>query len=252
MGQTQTLGLELHNPLPVPVQVRLGVPESSSGGASAFTLSPHSPSGNFTLAPDERVRVSVDFRPTLAGSHLAFLRVLGSSDCPERFVMLQGRGVEAVVTWQPETVECGPIPLGLEARRAVRFTNAGVEPVEVRALAVDGAAFSLPDAAPLLLAGAGGTAEVSVACAPTALGPTSGLLGFQLSLAGQPSGQVPLRAFGGGPDIDVSPTHLSFGRVAFVPEAAGQVSSRRRLFVRNLGSHSEDASGQSPPGPHRR
>ncbi len=238
----------ISNPMEEPVTAVIGSITSSSGGEGGFTVRSEGEvlgaSGSQWSIPAGGTRtLEVAFLPLEVGPYLASLRIHnGSPGCEETQVTLEGTGVSSVLTWAPAMVECGWVPPGNSRKQTLTFTNEGEVPVELTNLRSSNAAEVQVSASTLHVPARGGTAQVEVTCSPTALGPRQTTFTFGTDLRTLPAGQVQVRMWGGGPEIEVEPFPLlDFGRVPLVDGGIGRPaqdasSSRRTLRVRNLGN----------------
>lgn len=226
VGDTVSLDLELTNPTDTVRVAAIGVPMGT--GASGYAVS----GGSLSVPPHGSAKTLVRFSPTELRTYTAQLGVRVSADCPQLQVALTGKGVDQVLSWAPTPLDLGYVPLSATSTKKLTFTNLAPTAVTVSNLRSGNAAFIV--SAPRLTVPSMGTAEVTITFAPRALGGTSGMLLFDTTLMKQPSGAVPLTGFGGGPEIDVQPASLSFGRVAYFPASPG--TQTRRLTVSNVGT----------------
>ncbi|MGA9521033.1 MAG: choice-of-anchor D domain-containing protein, partial [Myxococcaceae bacterium] len=153
-------------------------------------------------------------------------------------------------SWDPNILDFKYVTPGVQVTREVTFSNAGPSDVQlsqikplnmaefwvVAAAGADATRLTVPKAEKNS-AGAWvpGTAKLTVAFKPLQLGPRQTQLQFQTNLAKQPTGFVTLKGFGGGPDIQVTPSPtLNFGQVAFFQGANS--FQKRKLTVMNIGT----------------
>ena len=235
--------VDIRNPTQLTATATVTAITSSSGDHNAFTFAPESPQGDFSVDPNTTRQVQIDFKPTENKSYLAFVDMRASAQCPVVKVTLTGQGVDSVLSWNPTQVDCGYVTPGVEVTRQVTFTNDGLQDVQLSQIKTqNNSEFRVvpqegQDPQSLTVPGAGGTAELTVGCKPAVLGPRQTFLTFATNLARQSAGQIQLRTFGGGPDIQVNPSpNLNFGRVAYFPGANPPASSIRKLTVMNVGT----------------
>jgi hypothetical protein len=233
---------------------RVGEVESAQG-EGIFALTADSPRGDITLAPGRERGVKVVFTPTEVRDYTATMKVLPADGCPEVTTRLVGSGVDNVLSWQPATLDFGYVQPGVTVTGEVTFLNRSFKAVQLSGLATrEGAnpsniyrvvSANMGDATRLTVpAGARdaatndivpGSAKVTVSFRPAVLGPRNGTLVGTTDARSQPSVTVPLRGFGGGPDIDVLPAQtLNFGRIAYF--AGSTSAATRKLTVRNVGT----------------
>ena len=246
----------LKNPRPLAALPRVDTIVASQGGTSVFSFTPETPTGEFTLPANRERDVGIVFRPTEIRDYFATVRIRAAEGCPEKAIRLVGTGVDQVLRFEPATVDFGYVQPGLSITREVTFTNLSFSEAVVanlgareggttastifRVAAADPGnltRITVPKAVrnPMTTALEPGTAKVTLSFTPSVIGPRTADLVGNPNIPGQTIVTVPLKGFGGGPDIDVSPaTGLNFGRVAFF---GGQGSfATRRLTVRNVGT----------------
>jgi hypothetical protein len=233
---------------------RVGEVESAQG-EGIFTLSGDSPRGDITLAPGRERAVKLTFTPTEVRDYTATIKVLPADGCPEVTTRLVGSGVDNVLSWQPATLDFGYVQPGVMVTGEVTFLNRSFKAVQVSGLATregtnpsniyrvvsanmgDMTRLTVPagtrDAATNDIVP--GSAKVTVSFRPAVLGPRNGTLVGMTDVRSQPTVTVPLRGFGGGPDIDVLPAQtLNFGRIAYFSGSTS--AATRKLTVRNVGT----------------
>lgn len=193
--------------------------------------------GEHLIEANGELAIPITFRPNHVGEHVAQLSLPAPALCPS-VIRLTGYGVEQVLTWDPPIVDFGYVHPNSRVTRELTFRNVGNAPVQVSELAVAGGSsqFSLED--PTLTSfevpAFGGERTVVLAFQPPTLGDQRSTLGFRTDSEQMPNASVPLRGYGGGPDIAISPKRLDFGQVGI-----GTWQSRR-LVVANVGT---DAPG---------
>lgn len=180
------------------------------------------------------VSLEVSFEPSAPEEALAALDARVSDACPSQAIRLRGVGVASYLTWTPEVLECGMVPLGASVERALMFTNTGPQTVAISSIAA-ASADVVPESVAVTV-GPRATMQLSVRCTPGALGSRDTMLSFSTDLSDQPAGAVPVRLSGGGPTIDVRPTPVHFGRVAWLD--GGTVATTRRVRIANAGTPS--------------
>ncbi|MBX5481314.1 MAG: choice-of-anchor D domain-containing protein [Myxococcaceae bacterium] len=244
LEDTDVEGFTVANLTQLPADVFIGDITSSSGDHNAFSFTSDSLNGETRLDPETSGEVRIDFRPTEQKTYLAFVKARASAQCPEQIITLTGTGVQSVLSWTPAQVDCGYVTPGVEVVKDVTFTNAGNKDAtlsSIRAASTTGEFYVVADegADPttLVVPGKGGTAVMHVACKPAVLGPRQSLVQFETNLAKQPQGQITVKAFGGGPDVDVKPSpNLSFGKVAYFASANPPSYAKKKLSVMNVGT----------------
>jgi hypothetical protein len=215
-GDNGIQSFTLTNPTQIPSTATIGEVTSSSGDDRAFTFSVGSARGTANIDPIGTRDVILEFRPTEVNkAYLASMKARAADVCPDQTIKLIGRGVDSVLSWAPALLDCGSVPVGVEQREYLTFTNAGatdavlsnitfgnsvVEFYVVPAAAgADPSTLTVPKATKAQDGSwTSGTATLTIACKPAVLGPRAGSLTFTTSLPKQPNGQVPVKVFGGG------------------------------------------------------
>ncbi len=198
---------------------------SLSDGSAGFSLvSP--PSTPFTIGPsDPAVDVTVRFAPTVDGAANDDL-VIASDDPDENpvNVALSGTGVTATpnIDVSPNSLDFGLVNTGATSDMTVSIENTGDADLEITGFSfADGSVgFSLvsPPSTPFTIGPSDPAVDVTVRFAPTVVGVADDDLEiasddpdenpFVVSLTGEGQTPPPME-----PDIDVTPTSLSFGTV---------------------------------------
>jgi hypothetical protein len=233
----------------------------SAQGEGIFTFSADTPTGVFTLGPGRDRNVTFQFSPTEVRDYTANVTVLPADGCPEVVVRLVGSGVDNVLSWAPTPLDFGYIPPGITVTQELSFSNQSFKPVQVTMLATrEGsmpsniykvAMADMGDVTRLTVPGGKrdmanaivpGTAKLTVSFRPTVLGPRQGTLTAATDAPSQANISVPLRGFGGGPDIEVTPAPtLNMGRIAFF--SGNTAAATRKITIRNVGTR------PTPPDP---
>ncbi len=209
----------------------------ADAAAGSFRFRDGSGPGKVEIAPFETHTLGFDFIPEGHGPQTARVTMTPAEGCAPQTVTLSGTAVGAQLTWDPHGMDCGHVTPGSEVRHDVTFLNAGATPVELTGIRTTSPSEAEVLTGTELTLAPGGSGTVTVALRPSAYGPRHWLLTFETNLPLQPRGQIALRCFGGGPDIQVNPSpRLNFGRVAFNPNGATPSSSARKLTVLNAGT----------------
>lgn len=208
------------------------VSEVEGPDAAVFKLK--SPSGEEVLAPQGIRDVSVTFTPTDTRAFQATVRMRVAEGCPEQTVQLLGNGLSGELTWTPAQVGlCGLYAMpGTTATSELTFINNTSEEVTISAIKAFNNSEFWPSATELQVAPLGGTAVLTIYFKPAVLGPRQTQLTFHTDVAGEASGALSLKGFGGGPDIDV-PSSVDFEKVAYVASAGFEYEEK--LQVMNVG-----------------
>lgn len=183
------------------------------------------------LEPGAAAALHVTFRPTSVGEAEAEVAVRACPACVPIVAAVRGRGVAAGLVPEPARLDFGAVLPGDRARRGLVFRNLGdraVTLVGVR-LAETGTEFEVEPPASWPVIAPAGTFELTIAYAPTALGPDDARLAVTTDDPRTPAFTVPIRGYGGGPAVRLAPATLAFGTVGL------QYPISRRLVVRNEG-----------------
>ncbi len=261
-GDTFAQSVTLRNTRPIDSLSFVGDIQSAQG-EGVFVFTPESPRGEFVILSGKEKTVTINFTPTEARDYFANVTMRAADGCPDVRVRLIGTGVDAVLSWTPATVDFGYVTPGLTVPGEVTFQNKALRPVALTGLgAFEGTApssvYKITQANPgdltkLTVPAAtrdatgaivDGTVKLTMSFKPVVLGPKQGVLRANTDLRTQAAIAVPLRGFGGGPDIDVKPAPtLNFGRVAFFAGANPASYATRKLSVQNVGTR------PNPPDP---
>jgi len=256
VGSTTSSEVNLGNDSSIPVRVTTGPVTGVAAGI--FSLSGLDGAGAREVAAGEAARSTITFTPTETRDYLARVAVRRTQSCPEREVTLRGRGVASCLTFRadpPDDPQGTSLFFGFvaptqSAPGTVTFVNACSSAVDLTGLGSSDPVFavtaaSATDLTRLTVPAAtrdamgqwsDGEAATSLEFRPTALGPRTGTLRANTSLAGQPSVAVRLRGVGGGPRIDARPSPLSVGRIGFTANASPPTFVPRTLRVSNVGT----------------
>lgn len=190
----------------------------------------------FTAVADAQ-GIALTFKPTRDGQQTGELTVRPAAHCPEVTVPLTGTGLPALLACEPVPLDFGYLTPGLTKQATLRVRNFSSAPVtlsELKALFGTSTSSEYRVLGPPTLTVPGmGEAAVTVSFTPALLGLRNGSVTATTSLSRQPTLSCPLRGTGGGPDIDISPAAIDFGRVAVF--SGNGVT--RKVTIRNLGTH---------------
>ncbi len=265
-GDSFPLSVKMKNTRPIDALSFVGEITSNSGDDKAFTFSPDSPKGEVTLKPNQEKTVTINFSPTEIKSYVASVTMRRLDGCPDKVVKLIGSGVDSVLTWGPactlptdcasgagcvagvcsgEPINFGYVTPGLLVGKDLTFSNLGLKEVILTNVLPSTGDFKVLTPAPIMVPPATrdaamglapGLVKASLTFKPTLLGPRNGRLDFATNLIKQPSGIAALKGYGGGPDIDVKPSTLNFGRVAFFAGANPAAYVNRKMTIQNVGT----------------
>lgn len=255
VGSSKTLTVRLTNGLDVPTPVRTrvdgaGRPDIAVTGANGLfeVLSDVARDGSLVgpdamLAPGASVEVQLRYSPRLGLDGVEDRGRWVVSNCDglacERTVILTGRGTNAAIACAPATLEFGDVNEGSTVSRRLSCRNQAQEPVTVSGWEVSldsDPGFSVdPYAGQPASLGPAQSFDVDIRFRPNLEG--GGLRTGTFVLRGRnPRANVDLtpvsvrlEGSAGGPDLRLSPSHLSFGRIAV------GTTSRLRFLVENVG-----------------
>lgn len=172
--------------------------------------------GSFTMAPYERRAAAVTFAPGRVGVKAAGLMVSPCDGCQEVPVKVIAEALDHAVVAEPWEVDFGAVPMDRYADGTVRLHNVSTEPMVMDSMALgsgtDPAFTATPAKLPLTLQ-AGEVRTFPVRFSPGHLGDSGGAVVFAEESVRNPQLKVPLRGFGGTPDLCVTPTSFDFGMV---------------------------------------
>ncbi len=264
-GDTFDIATQIKNTRPIDAVAFIGDVTSNSGDHQAFTFTPDSPKGDVSLKPGQQKTVTITFAPTEVKEYLASVNMRRLDGCPDKVVKLIGAGVDSVLAWGPActvdqdcsstAIKCvagvcagdptnfGYVTPGLLVGKDLTFSNMGLKEVALAGVTPSTGDFKVLTPAPIMVPAAKrdassiltpGLTKVGLTFKPTLLGPRNGRLDFTTNLSKQPSGIAALKGYGGGPDIDVKPPSLNFGRVAYFAGAASYAN--RKMTIQNVGT----------------
>jgi hypothetical protein len=225
VGSSRAQLISLENPRPTDVTAIVGQP--TGGDLGPFVR--EAPSrAEVLIPPMGRREVRLAFRPSSAGRFLGSVNVQPAPACPAQLVTLVGVAIDGVISATPNPVLFGFVPLTRAANRTVSVTNGTAQPLDVQLTWPAGGEFSGPArvAVPAFDA-----ATFDAVFRPSMLGNRAGSVGLR---AGNAPLVLQLRGAGGGPDIDVRPAIVNFGRVPLF--TANTPPQTRRLQVLNVGT----------------
>ena len=189
--------------------------------AAAFTSSD---ADWYTLAPGISVAFTVTFKPTAAGAANAQIEVTSNDPAGRVVLPITGTGTAGAASLpllqvSPLSVPFGSITIGkASSASTVRLSNTGTAALNLTSLALSGANvgdFILSATTLPLQLAAGASADISVACKPTAAGTRTATLAIgsnssggtvTVSLSGQGTAATSAKA-------QTAPTALDFGSV---------------------------------------
>ncbi|HCF61965.1 MAG TPA: hypothetical protein DFS52_28705, partial [Myxococcales bacterium] len=222
LGTSFTKQLRIRNTSNLDWDVTVGE-ISSELDPGAFKFSNFEP-GDYTVAANGELLVSIEFTPTHLGEHKAFLHIPAPSMCQPSIMELGGIGVDSVLECEPRVLATDPetgaerwvcrLDFGFvnpnsEAVASTRFRNLGNTDISITGFELSqppgkGEPFGLETTEESFVVPAGGgEVELSLSFAPTLLGLQLGRLYYLSDDAKTGEGEVELMGTGGGPDIEV-------------------------------------------------
>lgn len=256
LRSTRAHRVDLRNDGAAPIVVVAGGVTGAPVGI--FTFDGLDMNNRLTVAPNTAPGMNVLFTPEVPGDFNGEFTLKRSESCPQRVVKVTGRGVESCITWKSQptddqgiTLHFGAVAPGATGPGKITFINACSIDAELSNLRTSDAVFTVTAATPgdltkLVVPAAtrdamgmwsDGQAPLELAFQPTVLGVRTGQLQTNTSLSSQPGLGVPLKGFGGGPRIQVTPAPVfAIGRVGFTPNAMPGSYVQRALRVANVGN----------------
>lgn len=209
--------------------------DTISAAGSAFTVTN---TGAASLAPGESTQIAVTFAPSVVGAYASNLTIATNDPAAGRgTVSLSGTALSSTLTLSPLTLDFGNVSVGTTVSETVRVTNPSATALNLSALRVtgpDAGNVTVTPAAPLSLDPQEGR-TLTVSITPAAREPFNATLVPER--AGVAIARIGLHATARGPDIDVSPTSVSF------TNATVNETSQRNVTVRNVGAEPLSLTG---------
>lgn len=218
VGETveRTLAIRNEAPLPVP-ELRFEV----TGPEEAWFSVERAP----RLGANATVEFALSFAPTAVTSYRAALVLSPCRECGEVVVALSGTGIDRALFADPETLDFRNVLPGATRTRALRIGNAGALSATLAELRVEGDGFSADASALPVELSQDDETTVDVTFAPAEAGDREGRLVF-VDDAGKEALVVPLRGYGGGPNLVAEPAAIDLGEVPFGWRGSVPVSLR--------------------------
>lgn len=246
----------LRNDAAAPVMVTAGGVTGAPVGI--FEVLGLDANGKLLVPPNEMPSAVVNFKPTEPRDYNGEFVIRRADSCPQRTVQIKGRGVVSCVTWscdppddpQGLAMNFGNVSPGTVREGTVTFTNVCSVDVDLSNVRTSDPVFVVTaagnDVSSLHLPAAtrdldgnwnAGTGRTVLDFRPVVLGGKMGQLMAATSLNAQAGLSINLRAFGGGPRIDVRPSPLfAIGRVGFTAGAMPGTYAQRTLRIANVGN----------------
>ncbi len=189
------------------------------------------------LAPGEKRQLALVFRPGRVGKKISALAISPCRGCGDEVFDVKAEALDRAVIAVPPDLDFGQIPIDRTADRKAGLTNISTEPMELQGLMLtartDPSFTAGPSKFPVTLA-PGQTLEWDLKYSPGHMGLAEGQSVFKVRSRRNPSTQVALRAFGGSPELCISPLNYDFGNVP----VGAKVSVV--LNIKNCGSSNGD------------
>lgn len=237
-----------------PVSVLLE-PINGDHAAFFFRSVPGADQALVKLEPEEGIDLDLTFRPGSVGPATAQFNVRACAGCAPVLVTLAGRGVAAGIIAEPESLDFGPVLPNTTATKTLRFRNIGNRRIAITSCRPPGSvvgskfgAVFAPGGWPTL--DPAQAADVTVSYSPTGLGPDLSRLIVETDDPRAPSFDVNVQGYGGGPDVQLTPQALDFGKVAI----GYPITRRLTIGNRGINDTSSDADDllvsaiELPPG----
>ncbi|MEM9114963.1 MAG: choice-of-anchor D domain-containing protein [Myxococcota bacterium] len=192
--------------------------------------------GILRVPPLASAALRVRYRPQMPGPSMGRLSLRACQGDPSCLLALdlRGEGVGRALRCEPDSVDFGSVNPGACVDRSVDCRASAQLPVDLLQLrfAAETDVFRSTVALPAALEPGGDALAIPISFCPDGGGAFSGALSLDFAFGdgGNESLSITLVGQGGGPDIEVLPSELDFGRVAV------GVPSRRFLTVSNGGT----------------
>jgi P pilus assembly chaperone PapD len=199
-----------------------------------------------SIAPGAHVVMSITFQPTKAGPASGNVLLTGGFvSVAMASYSLSGTGVAAKAPLQasPGSVQFGNVTVGTKISQSVQLKNPGTGSATISSVSVSGGGFSTSGLTLPVTLAAGGTKNLTLTFAPTAIGAGSGTITLKSS-SGAPELTLNVSGTGltGTRTISAWPASLNFGNAA--------IGSSEKLAVtlKNNGNSNLTISGVSVTG----
>ncbi len=225
---TKSIRFTAENPSVIPVEV---APRVLGVDADEFYVQ------TVTLAPGEKRELALTFNPMRVSKKVAAFAISPCRGCGDEVFNVRAEALDRAIVADPAEVDLGQIPIDRTAEGKVRLKNLSTEPMELTAMTLEQStdpSFTAANATfPTTLAG-GEAREWTVRYSPGHMGLAEGQTVFKVSSKRNPTTPVALRAFGGSPELCITPLNYDFGKVP----VGAKVSVL--LDIRNCGSSNGD------------
>jgi len=223
----KTLSLEFRNISDLPIQVASQV---IGHDQDEFAVP------SFPLGAYEQKRVDVTFSPQRVGIKDAGLDVTPCVNCPKTQVAIRAEALDRAIIAEPWSLDFGQVAIDRDAHLTARLHNISTEPMVLTGKQLGAgtdASFSFPLAPFPLILGPDAVADFDVRYTPGHMGTAGGTAVFDEISVRNPRTEVALTAFGGAPELCISPESYDYGTV---PLGSKNVAT---ITVENCGSSNE-------------
>jgi hypothetical protein len=210
-----------------------------SASGPGFTIS--GPPVPETLAPGQRINLTVVFKPTSAAEESADLLVAINSQGSQTAGSLKGTGSTSSLSVSPSVVDFGNVSVGSPVNQQLRLTNGGSVSVAIKSVSATGIGFSISGLTTPQTLTPNESVNFTAEFNPKATGTGAGSI--SIVTAGAPV-NVSLAGVGVSSvaQLVASGTSLSFGSVVIGDTPSQQVT------LKNTGNASADISNVSLTG----
>ncbi|WP_143308264.1 choice-of-anchor D domain-containing protein, partial [Candidatus Entotheonella palauensis] len=185
----------------------------NSGSDSVFRLGGRR-QAPFTVAPGAVETVDIVFAPSEVGLVTGTIEIeSNASNAPETIVSLRGTGTAPEITLSPDELNFNGVPVGSSRTIAVTAVNNGTAALEISAITIEGADFTLGAVATPATLQPGGTLAFDVVYQPSRPGAASGVVRVNNNSTNNPQAEILLSGTGTVPEIAVDPDTVDFGDV---------------------------------------
>jgi hypothetical protein len=240
VGTTLTQQVAITNTGNAPVQIS----QISPSGA-AFTFGGMTTPA--TLNPSQTGSLSVNFRPTAAGSVTGSLVITSNANGSPMAIALSGTGAQAGLSVTPTSFNFGSVVAGQTKSQSFTLTNTGSAALTIAQIAANGSGFSVSGLnTPATLAAGQGTTFTAL-FAPTAAGSSSGSVVITSNAPNSPNA-LSLSGTGAAASVTLSanPTSVSFSGVSVGSSGSKSVtitnSGNTSLTITQVSANAKDFS----------
>ncbi|XXF75631.1 choice-of-anchor D domain-containing protein [Myxococcaceae bacterium GXIMD 01537] len=201
---TKTLGVALHNPSELTVEV---TPTLVGADRDEFALAP------VTLAPGEQKELPVTFSPARVGRKQVALAITPCKGCADVPVLVTAEALDRAVIAEPPELDFGAVPVDKDRWLTSTLRNISTEPMTVTGLTLEGRDASFSHAAtgfPLVLQ-PGEVRRFEMRYSPGHMGKAEDRALYRVVSKRNPTTPVGLKGHGGAAELCISPLSHDFG-----------------------------------------